>query len=229
MAGRAFAPQRGPRTHQEHLQPRVERHAQRGIGRCSAMVADRPARRRGDAASTSQSGQRATDHRSDGSPHGAAVADAGEQRAERVVVGQVLDGVQQQSGGRARDTGEQANDDHRTRVLHGAPCHGLNLSRAEGVPRFRRHTRMGPARSQAGPITCGCQSDEPLSDEPVSEDPSSLGESSAGVSPGVPTSTLTAPADWPPALLAFFARALVDSRLASAAAPAAALASARAA
>ena len=42
-----------------------------------------------------EAGQCAADHRAEGAPHRATAGDAGEQGAERVVVGQVLDAAQQ--------------------------------------------------------------------------------------------------------------------------------------
>jgi hypothetical protein len=72
-------------------------------------------------------GQRAPDHRTDRAPDRTAIADAGQQRAEGVVIREVFDRVQQQRRGRARNTGQQADDDDRASEFNGAPGHQLNL------------------------------------------------------------------------------------------------------
>ena len=81
----------------------------------------------------SEPGQRTADHRADCPPHGTAVADAGQQRAECVVVREVFDGVQQQRRGGPGCAGQQADDDDGASEFKGAPGHQVNLCQATGM------------------------------------------------------------------------------------------------
>ena len=76
------------------------------------------------AASTTEAGERAADHRAQGATHRATVGDAVEQGAERVVIGQVLDGAQQQRGAQTGDPGQESDDDDAASELKGATVHG---------------------------------------------------------------------------------------------------------
>ena len=76
-----------------------------------------------------EAGECAADHRAHGATHRAAPGDAAQQGAEGVVVGQVLDGAQQQCRGEACDSGQKSDDDDAASELEGATTHALNLCR----------------------------------------------------------------------------------------------------
>ena len=101
------------------------------------MVGDRVGKRWHLGASAqhppAESGERAADHRTHRASHRAAAGDAGQQRAERVVVGQMLDEAQQQRGAQAGDPGQEPDEDDAAAELEGAPTHALNLCAMTGA------------------------------------------------------------------------------------------------
>ena len=98
LAGCTFTAQGCARADDQHLQCGVERHRQAGDG---PMVGDglRQLRHHGTSPQhpPAEPRERSADHRADGTSNRATAGDAGEESAERVVVGQMLDEAQEQS------------------------------------------------------------------------------------------------------------------------------------
>src|SRR4051794_15275634 len=69
-----------------------------------------------------------TDHRTDCATYRTTASDAGQQRAERVVIGEVLDEAEQQRGAQTGDTSQKSDEEDSANELKGAPTHWLNLS-----------------------------------------------------------------------------------------------------
>ena len=134
--------QRGAGSHHHDLQEGVEAHRAAGQRRGPAdRLVDGRHRRSSPKQPPAPAGQRRADHRPARLPDPARGGHTVEHAAEAVVIGEVLDEVEEHRRRRARDAGQQADKDDRATEFDGAAAHPA----AQGSPSARRRLTTSTA------------------------------------------------------------------------------------